>query len=298
MKFLKFTLVLILALISSISQAQKTDYGQIFVSQDWMQQHIDDENLVLLHVANPNTYKEGHIKGALSIVPPQYTVVRGEIYWELPEAQAMADTLQQFGVNDESTIVLDYGGTDHAATFRLFFTLDYFGISNRVKILDGGLKGWRYKELPLSTDMVQRVASDKAPKLKEGKKKFADKEYVLKAQKKGNIQLIDARRDTYFSGTEKGDYKRGGHIATAQNICWLDLVDENMFIKDRASLSAYYQGIGLEPKTQVVSYCHVGLRASVIYTIAKYLGYDAKLYDGSFNEWDTLDANYSVEGGN
>jgi len=35
----------------------------------------------------------------------------------------------------------------------------------------------------------------------------------------------------------------------------------------------------------VVSYCHSGVQGAYDYFIAKYLGYDAALYDGSFQEW-------------
>jgi thiosulfate/3-mercaptopyruvate sulfurtransferase len=35
----------------------------------------------------------------------------------------------------------------------------------------------------------------------------------------------------------------------------------------------------------VVSYCHIGQQATVLYFVARYLGYDARLYDGSLEEW-------------
>jgi len=35
----------------------------------------------------------------------------------------------------------------------------------------------------------------------------------------------------------------------------------------------------------MVSYCHIGQRATVIYFTAKMLGYDAKMYDGSWEDW-------------
>jgi thiosulfate/3-mercaptopyruvate sulfurtransferase len=34
-----------------------------------------------------------------------------------------------------------------------------------------------------------------------------------------------------------------------------------------------------------VSYCHIGQQATVIYFAARYLGYDARLYDGSWEDW-------------
>ena len=35
----------------------------------------------------------------------------------------------------------------------------------------------------------------------------------------------------------------------------------------------------------MATYCHIGQQASLLYFVARYLGYDAHLYDGSFQEW-------------
>jgi thiosulfate/3-mercaptopyruvate sulfurtransferase len=35
----------------------------------------------------------------------------------------------------------------------------------------------------------------------------------------------------------------------------------------------------------VVTYCYVGYRASMTYLVARALGYEAKLYDGSYQDW-------------
>jgi thiosulfate/3-mercaptopyruvate sulfurtransferase len=104
---------------------------------------------------------------------------------------------------------------------------------------------------------------------------------------KDEINLIDARRAMFFEGTKETQehYTRSGHIPGAENICWLDIVDENLFMKDLDTLKAFYKEAGVKKKELVVAYCHVGLRASVIYTVAKGLGYPVKLYDGSYNEY-------------
>ena len=44
-------------------------------------------------------------------------------------------------------------------------------------------------------------------------------------------------------------------------------------------------GIGANTTTPLVSYCMVGMRASVTYFVARHLGYDARLYDGSIVDW-------------
>jgi len=39
------------------------------------------------------------------------------------------------------------------------------------------------------------------------------------------------------------------------------------------------------PDKRVISYCHIGQQATVVYFAAKLLGRDARLYDGSWDEW-------------
>jgi len=44
---------------------------------------------------------------------------------------------------------------------------------------------------------------------------------------------------------------------------------------------------GVTPGKKIISYCEVGWQASYTYFLARYLGFDAAMYDGSFNEWST-----------
>ena len=34
-----------------------------------------------------------------------------------------------------------------------------------------------------------------------------------------------------------------------------------------------------------MTYCHIGQQATVPYFVARMLGFDVRLYDGSFEEW-------------
>ena len=126
---------------------------------------------------------------------------------------------------------------------------------------------------------------------------IASKEQVKNFVGSSNVKIIDARRDAYYSGEKDGDghYKRPGHIATAKNITWLNVIDENQKLKPKDELEQYFIGQGINQEDKVITYCHVGLRATVLYTISKSLGHDTKMYDGSINEWDRLDDSYSVE---
>ncbi|HET9742469.1 MAG TPA: hypothetical protein VFQ00_06955 [Terriglobales bacterium] len=45
-----------------------------------------------------------------------------------------------------------------------------------------------------------------------------------------------------------------------------------------------------------MTYCEVGLQASHMYFVARYLGYDVSMYDGSFYQWDELEHLLVVKG--
>ena len=49
---------------------------------------------------------------------------------------------------------------------------------------------------------------------------------------------------------------------------------------------------GAAAGSTVVVYCVTGLRASFDYFVAKLLGYDVKLYDGSWRDWGSKDLPY------
>jgi thiosulfate/3-mercaptopyruvate sulfurtransferase len=46
-----------------------------------------------------------------------------------------------------------------------------------------------------------------------------------------------------------------------------------------------FRDAAVASKDTVVTYCHIGMQASLLYLTARRLGFEAKLYDGSFEEW-------------
>jgi len=50
-------------------------------------------------------------------------------------------------------------------------------------------------------------------------------------------------------------------------------------------LKELFASRGIKRGQNLVTYCEVGMQASHNYFIAKYLGYDAAVYDGSIRQW-------------
>jgi len=287
----------LLALFPLLINAQS--YNSIFKSADWLKGHLEDDNLVILHVDTEENYQSGHILGAQFIKMSEFTTTTiDSIYREIPPINYLDSLFRARGISDKSTVVLYYGGDLFASAFRLYFTFDYLGLADNVFILDGGLKTWTNAGLAVSTEEVAvSKANEGTLTINPNTTLVASKEQVQSFVGSEVVKIIDARRDAFYSGEKDGDghYKRPGHIASAKNITWLNIVDENQKLKSAGELQEYFFSEGINKDDKVITYCHVGLRATVLYTISKSLGYDTKMYDGSFNEWDRLDESYPVD---
>jgi len=78
---------------------------------------------------------------------------------------------------------------------------------------------------------------------------------------------------------------REGHVPSARNLPFNTLIDDRGAFKSRATLEAMLDAAGATTGKRVVSYCHIGQQATLVYFTARLLGRDARLYDGSWDEW-------------
>jgi thiosulfate/3-mercaptopyruvate sulfurtransferase len=168
---------------------------------------------------------------------------------------------------------------------RAFFTLDAFG-HRRVALLDGGLRAWRDAKLPIETGPSSTPRAGRfTPRLNAGR--LADAAFVQQQMAANGIALVDVRPDAEFFGTDggMGGMHAAGHIAGAKQLTWNALVSDAGTFLPREQLTQRLEAAGATAARPVVSYCMVGMRASVVYFVARHLGYDAKLYDGSIVDW-------------
>ena len=76
-------------------------------------------------------------------------------------------------------------------------------------------------------------------------------------------------------------------MTSAQNIPVTTLTDSAGKMKDRSTISGLFAAAGVQPTDRVVTYCHVGQQASMLFLAAKYVGIKPSLYDGSFEDWSS-----------
>ena len=291
--FFVFLLVLVLAGPNSNAQDKKlssqADAARepMLVTVDWLADHLSDPSLVLLQIGEKKNYDQGHIPGAQffeyeSISTPHNHGVT--LMLELPPVEQLVSIFERLGVSNRSHIILYFGTNWVSPTTRVYWTLDYLGLGDHTSILNGGLVAWQATHHPVSNEIKQPMKGSISPAPR--KEIVADAEWVSTHLNKSSVIIIDARTHEFYNGSQSDGNPRSGHIPGASNLSYLAVVDQdNNKFKSLDALKELFSGAGLKPGNLMVSYCHIGQRATVLYFTAKMLGYDAKMYDGSWEDW-------------
>jgi thiosulfate/3-mercaptopyruvate sulfurtransferase len=256
----------------------------LLVSTEWLASHLNDDSLVLLQVGDKDEYVAGHIPGAQFITLADISTPRGSgLALELPPVAQLESVFEKLGVTDKSRIVVYFGKDWVSPTTRVFFTLDYLGLGDRTSILDGGLPAWRASGKPVTTVIKEPKAEPFTPRPQS--QLVVDAAWVNTHLDKPGVIILDARAAKFYSGAEAGSMPRAGHIPKAKNIPFTSVVDEQNKFRSAGALHDLFNAVGVKPGDSLTTYCHIGQQASVLYFAARYLGYDAHLYDGSFEDW-------------
>jgi thiosulfate/3-mercaptopyruvate sulfurtransferase len=293
--FLFFALLLALLPPNATSNAREKTANNppgaqgepMLVTVDWLADHLNDPSLVLLQIGNKRDYDKGHIPGAQFLeyesISTPHNHAQG-LMLELPPVEQLVSLLERLGVSNRSHIVL-YFGTDWVSpTTRVYWTLDYLGLGDRTSILNGGLPAWQVTHHPVSTETKLPAKGSIAPAPR--KEIVADAGWMSSHLHQPRVTIIDARTHEFYNGSQSDGNPRSGHIPGASNLSYLDVVDQdNNKFKSPEALQELFRAAGLKPGNLMVSYCHIGQRATVLYFTAKMLGYDAKMYDGSWEDW-------------
>lgn len=248
---------------------------------------LKDPTVVVLHAEQTSSdFAQGHVPGARRIRFVDFAVDGpDDLGSELPPVEALRALFQRVGVGASSRVVIY--GPPIAAT-RAFFTLDYLGHPD-VRVLNGGLAAWRAEGRPVQTGEPPPVASEPGTlaRLTLRPHVVAQAAWLVERLQSQRMALVDARPDDEFTGADNGmnGAHAAGHLAGAAQLVWTDLVSRSsQFLPDEA-LRARLVAAGARSGVPVVSYCMVGMRASVVYFVARHLGFDARMYDGSIVDW-------------
>lgn len=278
--------------VPQVLQRQPQVREHMLVSTEWLARHLTDSALVILHVARERAnYDAGHIPGARFLAVGQITVTRDKVSNELAPAEELKKVFESLGVGDRTQVVL-YGERQGLWAARAWFTLDYLGHGENAALLDGNIEQWRSENRPLTKDALPVKPAKFSPHVHPGAlvtlPVVRDLSWEVLNTTSPTAVLLDARPPEQYRGEESAsDTPRAGRIPGAVNLFWMTTLEskEDPHVLPAEELRRLFESVGISPGRKVVSYCHSGVQGAYAYFIAKYLGYDAALYDGSFQEW-------------
>lgn len=287
------TALFLLLLLSTVASAQEKSANApaaaqrepMLVTVDWLADHLKDPFLVLLQIGDKKDYEKGHVPGAQFLEYESISTPHGQgLMLELPPVEQLVSVFEKLGVSNSSHVILYFGTNWVTPTTRVYWTLDYLGLGDRTSILNGGLVAWQATHHAVSTETRQPVKGSITPAPR--KEIVADADWVSSHLNKPGVTILDARTHEFYNGSQSDGNPRSGHIPGAANLPYLDVVDQdNNKFKSPDAIKELFRAAGLKPRNLMVSYCHIGQRATVLYFTAKMLGYDAKMYDGSWEDW-------------
>jgi len=105
------------------------------------------------------------------------------------------------------------------------------------------------------------------------------------------VKILDARTAAEIEGKDLRNIRRGGFVPSSIPFYWEDLLDaEKRTFKTADELRQIYESRGITPRSDVIAYCQVGMRASVDLFAAHLIGYDKlRNYYGAWEEWGNRD---------
>jgi thiosulfate/3-mercaptopyruvate sulfurtransferase len=271
----------------------------LVVTCEWLAAHLQDPNLVLFEIGKEEDYSAGHIPGAQRLDqmelagPHDMTKKPMGLMLELPSTQKLDSVLSARGVSNDSRIVVYFAKDRASSAARVVLSLEYAGLRGQVSFLDGGRPEWIREGRPTSTDAPHLVPTRFTSHPRSDVVVTID--WLSARLHNPAIALLDARDAGYYLDSLDAGMPRGGHIPGARSVPFTTLLNDSLLLKDRETLQQIYTAAGAAPGKTVVSYCHIGQQGSLVYLVARYLGYDARLYDGSFEEWSARTA-LAVEG--
>ncbi len=270
------------------------------VSTEWLSENLDDPSLVIIEVSEGRStstltsYDTGHIPGAVEFV--WYRDFVQQLTRDLVDREQFTTLAQSAGIEPDSTVVI-YGDANNWFAAYGAWVFKLYGFDD-VKLLDGGRAAWEAEGKELSATAEVPTPGTWEAEAPNSDIRAFQPEVLEAATGESDAVIIDIRGPAEFSG-EIGVAEgfggeaaaKWGHIPTAVNAPWGQIVNQqddggDGTFKDIEEIRQHYADLGVDGTKPIIVYCRIGERAShTWYALSQLLGYDVKLYDGSWTEW-------------
>jgi thiosulfate/3-mercaptopyruvate sulfurtransferase len=275
------------------------------VSADELATRLHDPSLLLVdtrfYLTAPergrSEYEAGHLQGAVyadlnrDLSAP---VIPGQTgRHPLPDRAWCEQRFGELGI-DSSDHVVVYDAQDGSIAARLWWMLRWLGHA-KVSLLDGGFSAWSRADLPVTSQpSARRPGKFVARPSLVGTRSLQEIEEATRHQ---SLVLVDARAAERFRGEVEPIDRVAGHIPSASNLPFSELISEGKFRASNDLRSKLETVVEQAQGRPIVAYCGSGVTACELVLASAIAGLPPfDLYPGSYSEW-IADGSRQVEQG-
>ena len=233
--------------------------------------------------AKPGAYAAGHLPGAVFVdLDLDLAGTPGAAgRHPLPDPGVFSAAMRAAGVDADRAVVV-YDDAAGVMAARAWWLLRHHGHPD-VRLLDGGLDGWRAAGGPLETGPGAAPAPGGFA-ADAGAMPVVDADQAALLARSG--VLIDARAPERYRGEVEPLDPVAGHIPGARNRSTRDNVDAAGLLRAPGELREAFAAVGAAPGTPIAVYCGSGVTAAHEILALEVAGLPgAALYPGSWSEW-------------
>ncbi|MEA3502948.1 MAG: sulfurtransferase, partial [Actinomycetota bacterium] len=198
------------------------------------------------------------------------------------DADTFGGIMSRLGIgSDDEVVVYDTDGGVWAA--RLWWALCLYGHES-VRILDGGSVNWVREGLPMEAGESSLEPSRFVAHLQPGLRVEIDD--VVSAMSDPAAVIVDGLSEPFHTGTVRlFPHLPAGHIPGAVNAPAPENLDpETDRLLPIAELVEHWAPV-VNGAERIITYCGAGMYGAFDLFVLHLLGYEAALYDGSWEEW-------------
>ena len=251
------------------------------ISAEELSPLLHTQGLQVIQVTTVEVYREGHIPGAVLVLPEDLICRIPPAPGRLPGVDKLNQVFGGIGYAPDTNIVVcdDEGG---GWAGRLAWTLDVIG-HEKWSYLNGGIRAWAANGFPLVTTPTSvkphqvdlSISSAPIAEIEDIKPRLSD----------AGLVIWDCRSIDEYEGTRR-NAARAGHIPGARHLDWLDLMDEQDHLKLIKNAEALLQEHGIVRSKNIITHCQTHHRSGLTYMAARLLGFPRiRAYHGSWSEW-------------
>ena len=223
----------------------------LLVTTEWLGEHQENPDFVLVDCSDPDAYRRAHIPGAVSIshTPTLKSAGNSRLVMEADEFEPL---VRRLGIsNDTPVIVYDDNSSLQAA--RVWWVFERFG-HRSVRVLDGGFNAWLAEGRPLTSRAPRPEPGTFSAHVDESH--HCRLEEMRSAVDSGSVQVWDVRSEGEWLGENDRGNQRAGHVPGAVWLEWTALLEGPPIGRFRPleEIRRILNAAGINPEAETVTY--------------------------------------------